>query len=151
MGPSSVSGLVLAVPPVGGAGVSEVGPVGSVSGELVSEVGVEVDALGVVAGAVVSGADCVAEADTSGCADALDETDGEEDADIEALASGEGLPLSLVVAGGFTAVAQSLGLDAVGDACSFLSSGVLLISGFGPLLTIPGTGLGTTPASMAAR
>lgn len=85
---SAVSGFELGVSPVGEPGVSGAGLVGSAAGELSVEVGA--DALGVVAGALVfsGGAGCVAEAEVSGCADALAESDGEADTDAEALALG---------------------------------------------------------------
>lgn len=130
--------------------VSEAGLVGSASVEL--SVGLGADALGVTAGAVVSDdAGCVAEGEASGCADALAEADGEAEADgsAEALAVIEGLAVSCASLGGFTAAVQSLGLDALGVACSFLPSGDSPGSGVGSLLAMPGTGFGTTPASMA--
>jgi len=128
---SAVSGFELAVSPVGDVGVSGAELVGSVAGELSVEVGV--DALGVVAGAVVSGdADDVAEAEASGCAIALAEAEGE--ADAEALALGESLLVAGLLAAGPATGLQLPGLVVAGGVrCSFLCSGVLAGSGLGSL------------------
>jgi len=94
------SGLALPVSLVGGVAVSEAGLVGSPSVEL--SVGLGADALGVIAGAVVSDdAGCVAEDEASGCADALAEVDGEveADGDAEVLARGDELFLLGTVVG----------------------------------------------------
>lgn len=129
---SAVAGLALAVSPVGGVAVSEAEPVGSLTGGELS-VGVGVDALGVVAGAVVSGdAGGVAEDEASGCAIALAEAEGE--ADAEALALGELLLVAGLLAAGPATGLQLPGLVVAGGVrCSFLYSGVLAGSGLGSL------------------
>jgi hypothetical protein len=128
---SAVSGFELAVSVVGDVGVSGAELVGSVAGELSVEVGV--DALGVVAGAVISGdADDVAEAEASGCAIALAEAEGE--ADAEALALGESLLVAVLLAAGPATGLQLPGLVVTGGVrCSFLCSGVLAGWGLGSL------------------
>lgn len=145
---SAVSGFELGVSPIGEAGVSGAGLVGSAAGELSVEVGA--DALGVAAGAVVSGdAGGVTEAEASGCAVALAEAEGE--ADVEVLALGEALLVAGLLAAGPATGLQPPGLVvADGVRRSFLRSGVLTGSGFGSLWVIPGTA-GMTPVSLATQ
>jgi len=146
---SAVPGFELGVSPVGEPGVSGPELVGSAAGELSVEVGAV--ALGVVAGAAVSGdAGCVTEAEVSGCADALAESEGEAGVGAEGFASVEALSAAVLRAAGSATGIQSLGLAVADGVRRFsLCSGVLLASGAGLPLAMPGTGLGTTPASIA--
>lgn len=144
------SGLALPVSPVGGVAVSEAGLVGSPSVEL--SVGLGAEALGVTAGAVVSGdVGVVVEGEVSVGAGALAEAEGEveAEADGETLASDDGCFLLDGMAVGFVAGTQPLGAGATGDACS-LGWGVFV--GLGSLFRMSGfTESGMTPASLAAH
>lgn len=147
---SPVTGFEPVISLVGEAGVVGAELVGSPAGEL--SVGAGVDALGVVAGALVSGdAGGVAEAEATGCAVALAEAEGEADADAEALALGEALPAAGLLAVDPTTGPQLPGLVvADGVRGSFLCSDVLAGSGFGSLWVMPGTA-GMTPTSLATQ
>jgi len=142
-----VTGLALAASSVGDAAVSEAVPVGVLSGEL----SVGAGALDVGAETVGSGdAGGVTEGEVSGCAEALAEVVGEDEAGVDGDSLGLAMRLSCgAVVFGFTTGSRSVG-RAVGALCFLGGTDVLV--GVGLLFRKSGLAAsGMTPASFAAH